>query len=188
MIILKHIIFRLKYPKLILLTLTFVLAYFIVQGNQFTSVHEFISGLGYFGAFISGILFAYGFTAAPATAVFLILGKTQNIFLFSVIGGFGAFLGDTIIFKLVKFSLLDEILKLEKEKIFRNHWLHFSKHTKKYFIMIFAGFIYASPFPDEIADSILASSKDISFRVFAIISFVMNTVGIFIILWLGNVL
>ena len=81
---------RLKYPKFLLLFTTFLAAYLIFYGRTYQPLHDFIISMGYAGLFIAGILFAYGFTAAPATAMLLILAGHNNIYLSGIIGGFGA--------------------------------------------------------------------------------------------------
>ena len=142
--------------------------------------------MGYFGTFLAGILFAYGFTAAPATTILLILAKEQNIFLAGFIGGFGALIGDLIIFNFIRYSLADEIKRLSKERIvlYVNHKT--PNLFKKYLIPVIAGFVIASPLPDEIGVSLLAASRTISIKIFSVISYLLNTVGIFVILFIGQ--
>ena len=184
----NKILSKIKYPKFLLLLLSFVLAYIFFSGRNFLPFRNFLLSLGYFGTFLVGILFVYGFTAAPATAILLILAKGQNIFLAGLIGGFGALVGDLIIFRLIRHSFADELEKLSKERII----LHINSKTpdllKKYFILALAGFIIASPLPDEIGVSLLAASKKISTEIFSIISYLLNTAGIFVILILGNLI
>ena len=93
---------RIKYPKFLLLILTFVAAYLIFFERNFQPFHNILLSLGYFGSFIAGVMFSYGFTAGPSTAIFLILAKDQNIFLAGFIGGLGALAGDLTIFKLIR--------------------------------------------------------------------------------------
>ena len=96
--------------------------------------------------------------------------------------------GDLIIFNFVRYSLDDEIKKLSKEKIvsYINHKT--PNLFKKYLIPVIAGFIIASPLPDEIGVSLLAASMTISTKIFSIISYVLNTAGIFVILIIGNII
>ena len=177
-----------KYPKFLLLFITFIVAYLLFYERTYPPFHDFIISMGYFGTFLAGALFAYGFTAAPATAILLILAKEQNIFLAGLIGGFGALVGDLIIFRFVRYSLADEIAKLSKEKI----TLYISHKTpnlfKKYLIPVIAGFVIASPLPDEIGISMLAVTKNISMKIFSVISYMLNTAGIFVILAIGNII
>ena len=175
-----------KYPKFLLLFITFLIAYLLFYERNYQPFHDFIISMGYAGAFIAGIFFAYGFTAAPATVILLILAKDQNILLAGLIGGFGALIGDLIIFNFVRYSLDDEIKKLSKEKIvlYINHKT--SNLFKKYLVPVVAGFIIASPLPDEIGVSLLAASRSISIKIFSVISYLLNTAGIFVILFIGN--
>ena len=177
-----------RYPKLLLLLLTFGIAYILFYGKTYQPFHESIISLGYVGSFLAGALFAYGFTAAPATAIFLILAKEQNILLAGFIGGFGALAGDLIIFNFIRSSFTDEIKKLEYEKVIRGINDHMPSALKKYFVPVFAGFIIASPLPDEIGVSLLAASNTLSTKVFSVISYILNTAGIFVILGIGNLI
>ena len=177
-----------KYPKFLLLFITFLIAYLLFYERTNTPFHNFIISWGYAGTFIAGILFAYGFTAAPATAILLILAKEQNIFLAGFIGGFGALIGDLIIFNFVRYSLDDEIKKLSKEKIISYISHKTPNSIKRYLIPVIAGFIIASPLPDEIGVSLLAASKTISIKIFSVISYLLNTAGIFVILAIGNMI
>lgn len=188
-----NILSKLKYPKFILLILSFVLAYLLFSNREFAILKELLSASGYIGGFATGILFVYGFTAPIATALLLLIAKTQNIWLTGFIAGFGALLGDFIIFKFIKHSFKNEIELLKQEKIFVN--LHklipdFVKQHKitGYFTMLFAGFVIASPLPDEIGVSLLAISTDISDNWFLILSYILNTCGIFVILLIGNLI
>ena len=181
-----YVLLKLKYPKLLLLLLTFVAAYFLFKGRTFLPFHNLLLSMGYLGTFLAGILFVYGFTAAPATAILLIVAKEQNIILAGFIAGVGALFGDLIIFKFIRHSFADELEKLRKEKIV----MHLNHKTpallRKYFVPVLAGFIIASPLPDEIGVSLLAASRQISVELFSLVSYLLNTAGIFIILLIGS--
>lgn len=175
----------LKYKKLMLLLLSFVIAYFLFAGRDVSLFKSLLSRFGYFGTFFAGVFFTYGFTAAPATAVLLILAKQQNIFLATVVGGFGALIGDLLIFQFVRFELWYELKLLGKEKIFSEIKLRIPAFFKKYLVPVLAGFIIASPLPDEIGVALLAGSTNISTKLFSVISFSLNALGIFLILAIG---
>lgn len=178
---------KIKYPKFILLIIVFLFTYLVFAniGNEF--LYSPLLALGYFGIFLAGILYAYGFTAGVATALLLILSKENNIFLAALIGGFGALLGDFVIFKFIRSSFKDELNKLGKEKIFssliKKSWF---KYVKKYFIPAVGIVAISSPLPDEIGVTLLASSKIITSRIFPFISYILNTAGICVILLIGG--
>jgi len=179
---------RLRYPKFLLLILTFMLAYLLLGNGDILQLNAILSSLGYFGTFLAGVFYAYGFTAAPATAFLLLLAKQQNIILAGLIGGAGALAGDILIFHFIKHSFADEIERLSKEKL----TLYLGNKTpgiiKRYLLPVLSIFIIASPLPDEIGVSLLAVSGSIRARTFTVISYVLNTAGIFIILSIGSVI
>ena len=179
---------KIKYPKFLLLLLTFVIAYLLFYNRAYQPFHDFVASLGYFGTFISGALYVYGFTAAPATALLLILAKEQNIILASLVGGLGALIGDLIIFTAIRHSFADEIEKLFEEEIVKYIHSRTPSFIKKYFVPAAAVIIIASPLPDEIGIALFAASKNISLKVFSVFSYIINTVGIFVILYIGRVI
>ena len=183
----KH---RIKYPHLLLLLFTFILSGVILyEGKTYPSIHNFIVSLNYLGVFLSGIFYAYGFTAAPATAVLLVLAKEQNIILAGLIGGLGALLSDVLIFMFVKSVFSKEIKKLEREKIVRFIEKEEKKlfgHYQKYILASFAGILIASPLPTEMGVSLLALFRHISIKKFMLFAYILHTLGIFIILLIGN--
>lgn len=182
----KKIWLKIKYPKFLLLIFTFVIAYLMFTGQDFLPFHNSLFNLGYFGTFLAGVLFTYGFTAVPATVILLILAGEQNILFAGFIAGFGALIGDLIIFKFIRYSFADEIEKISQEKIINHINNKLPSLFKKYFVPILAGFIIAFPLPDEIGVSLLATSQSISTKFFSILSFSLNTAGIFIILIIGS--
>jgi len=155
-------------------------------GRDFLPFHNFLLSLGYLGTFLAGVFFTYGFTAAPATAMLLILSNEQNIFFAGFIAGFGALVGDLIIFKFIRYSFANEIEKISQEKAINYLNNKIPTLLKKHFVSILAGFIIASPLPDEIGVSLLATSRSISTKFFSVLSFSLNTAGIFAILLIGN--
>ncbi|MBS3107633.1 hypothetical protein J4468_01840 [Candidatus Woesearchaeota archaeon] len=179
---------QIKYPKLILLGITFVIAYLIFSGRDFLPFQNFLIISGYFGLFLLGIFFTYGFTAAPATAILLIISGQYNLLLAGFISGFGALVGDLIIFKFIRFSFSDEIERLSKEKAIYRIDKKIPHLLKRYLIPVLAGFIIASPLPDEIGVSLFAISHSISTRLFVLLSFTLNTAGILVVLLIGRLI
>lgn len=177
-------LFSLKYPKILGLIIAIILAYLIFS-NQ--TVGDFVSNLGtlhYLGVFIAGLLFSFGFTS-PFAAGFFITLNPQNILLVGVIGGIGAMISDLLIFKFIRVSFEDELQKLRKEKISRKIEAIRDKvlgnKIKIYLMYVFAGFLIASPLPDEVGIIMLAGLTNIKARILAVIGFILNTIGIIIL-------
>jgi hypothetical protein len=178
---------KIKYSKFLLLFITFVMAYFLFKNSSTLGIEKFIFSMGYFGSFLTGCFFTYGFTTGPAIAIFMILANSGlNIYIMALLGGFGALLGDLLIFKFIRSSFKDEIKLLENEKIIIYFEKKIPRIIKHYLIPILAGLIIASPLPDELGVSLLAVSRKVTLKQFFIISYLMNTLGILIFLIIGK--
>ena len=179
---------KIKYPKFSLLLITYILTAFIFGGFLNEEMKNSILDLHYFGAFIAGVMFTYSFTAGVATAIFLIIGHGNNLIVSGLIGGLGALLGDLAIFKILRGYFKEEISKLGQEKII----MLFSQNAraeailKHYALPILGAIIIASPLPDELGVSLFAMDKIVKTKLFVVMSYVLNTAGIFVILLISR--
>src|SRR3989338_2833810 len=177
------LLFKFRYPKLAILLLCFFVSFYIFSNPLVKNKIQLADN--YLGMFIAGIFFSFGFTAPFSVGYFLTLDP-QNIFIAAFIGGLGALLSDLLIFKIIKLSFIDEFNRLKKTKAIKEiNYLLSQKplaRFKNYMLFALAGFIIASPLPDELGASMLAGLTKIKTHVLAIISFIMNTLGIFILL------
>jgi len=180
----------LRYPKLLVLFIIILISlFFFQQGKASLELQVALKNLGYLGNLIAGFFYAYGFTSAPATAVFLMIAKDQNILLAALVGGAGALLSDILIYLFIKYSFNDEIEGLRKEQLIISSGNLGKKYLgilNKYLLPALAGFIIASPLPTEIGVSIFASLKKMSIKTFIFVAFILHTAGIFVILLIGN--
>jgi hypothetical protein len=182
-------LFKFRYPKLMLLVVFSTVAYYIFSSPAVKNLVQNLDGFGYLGAFIAGMFFSFGFST-PFSIGFFIVSNPPNIYLASVIGGLGALIADLFIFKIIRFTFMDEFERLEKTAPIKkiNYLLstRFISKIKIYVLYVFAGIIIASPLPDELGVSMLAGLTRIKIHTLAIISFIMNSVGIFVILLIGT--
>jgi hypothetical protein len=181
-----NILSRFKYPKLFFLVLSIIAAYIIFQNP---AVSEYVSSLGKFGyltTFFAGMLFAFGFSAAIAVGFFITINP-GNIYLAALIAGVGALLSDMIIFRFIKISFEEEFNNLKESYLLRKiselSRKHIGVKLTSYFVYAFAGIMIASPLPDEVGVILLAGLTKVKQKILAIISFVLNTAGIFLILY-----
>ena len=174
-----------KYPKLTIIAVIFFLAYLFLYNKSILSLEKIVLAAGLTGSLVAGILYAYGFTAAIGTAILLISSTQQNIILTGLIAGIGAMIGDIFIFSLIRHPLRDEIKQLKKEKIIKLLENKIPLSIKKYTLPIIAMFVIASPLPDELGVGMLATTK-IREDIFTLLSYLLNTAGIFFILLLGK--
>jgi len=179
-----------KYPKLLLLVATIGIAYYLFSLPGAKTFVASFNNLGYFGDFISGILFAFGFTV-PFSIGFFITSHPVDIILATIIASVGSVVGDLVIFKTIKFSFIDEFKELEKKKVLKKigEIVKNNKHVliRHYLVYIFAGIILASPLPDEIGVSMLAGLTTIKTSTLAIISFILHAIPIYLIFYFSAV-
>ncbi len=175
-----------KYPKLLLLTTTIALSYYLFS---LSIIKDFVTNLnqfGYFSQFIAGVLFSFGFTT-PLSIGFFITSHPSNILLASVVAGVGSVIGDMVIFKTIKFSFMNEFKELEKKKAIKKieNIVKNNKHVliRHYLIYISAGIILMSPLPDEMGISMLAGLTTIKQGTLALISFILHTIPFFLIFY-----
>jgi len=178
-------LFAFKYPKLILLIILIILAFLLFRHPLISNAILGLNKLNYLGFFIAGILLAFGFSA-PFAIGFFIIAQPGNLFLATLIGGFGGMVGDMSIFKIIKFSFMNEFRELEKTRVIKaiENTIKHNKHIliKHYLLYVFAGILIATPLPDEIGVSMLAGLTTVNPKKLAIISFFLHSLAIFLIL------
>ncbi|MBU3912995.1 MAG: hypothetical protein KKB21_00825 [Nanoarchaeota archaeon] len=178
-------LFKFRYPKLLGLIISIVLAYYIFKNPIVAGYISHLNLLGYFGTFFAGMLFAFGFTA-PIAAGFFITLNPANIWLAGVIGGCGALIADLIIFRFIRLSFEGEfnLLKKNKTVIKTGNLIERSvgKRIQMYLMYTFAGILIASPLPDEAGIIMLAGLTQIDEKTVAKLGFALNTIGILALL------
>ena len=189
---LKKIILKIKYPKIILLVLSIFIGYLIYKDENNFYFHAFLQKFNLFGVFVCGFFMVYGFTAGPAVASLLIASKMFPFWPTAIIALFGATCGSFVVFKTLKISIENELEDLAKNSFYL--WLkekisgHIPDFVYRYILPAIAGFVSATPLPDEIVAILISKSKNISLPVFTFFAFIFNVFGIFIVLFIGKYL
>lgn len=158
-----------------------VLAVILSRNEVFHSFLLHLGNWGYIGAFLAGILFVSTFTVATSALILLVLAETLSPIDIGLVAGLGAVVGDMLIFNLIKTNLTDEIEDIY-DQVDGNHHLKKLFHSK-YFswsLPVFGAIIIASPLPDEMGISLINLSK-MGTPKFALISYILNSVGIFLV-------
>jgi uncharacterized membrane protein YdjX (TVP38/TMEM64 family) len=170
-----------KYKNLTMVFVSLIVALLL---SRFETFHTFLLNLGelgYVGALIAGILFVSTFTVTTGALILLVLAETLSPWEIGLIAGLGAVIGDLTIFHLVKDNLSSEITDIYNHIDRKNH-LKKVFHSK-YFswtLPVFGSLIIASPLPDELGVSLMGLSKTNTFK-FVLISYILNSIGIFLI-------
>jgi len=178
-----------KYPRLTALAAVIIMAYIIFK--QVEVVGNLFSGMGALnslGVLISGMLYSFGLTSPFSTGFFLTL-HTHHVIATGIIGGIGAMISGLFVFKFIRFSFKGELMLLKEEKFFKKMGeltdKIIPKKVKKVLMIILGLSLIASPLPDETGLMILAGSTNINSRFMAVISLILNTVGIIVLLKIG---
>ena len=175
-----------KYPKFTLLIILFILAYVFFSSEYSKSIHDFIISIGYWGSFISGVLYTYGFSTPIATGFFILIGDNGiDPIIAGLIGGVGAMIGDLIIFKFARVGFSDEIKRLAKEKFFRAI-RKIRLINNKWAIVAIGAIVIASPLPDEIGVFLISAATNLPEKGFMPLSYLFNTLGIMFLIFLGK--
>jgi hypothetical protein len=176
---------KFRYPKIAGLVLAIILAYIVFSNPIVEGFVTHLNSLSYLGLFIAGLLFSFGFTS-PFSAGFFITLNPSNVLIAGIIGGAGALIADLVIFGLVRFSFKDEFQRLEKTKLMQKTARliekSFGHKIRMYLMYTIAGIFIASPLPDEAGIIMLAGLTKIKVGILAVISFILNTIGILILL------
>ena len=161
-------------------------AYILFANRSYPALNEALLSQGYLGSFLAGLLYAYAFTAAPATFILLMLGREQSLLWAGLVAGTGALCSDLIIFHFIRQGFSDETQRLSQEKVIQTVNRRVPDSIRKYLYVALASVLIASPLPTELGVTLMASSTNISGKRFAIIAYLLHTSGIFVILYLGS--
>ncbi len=179
---------RYHYKNLTYLGISLVISFFLFRIQFFQDFLSHLGNYGYFGALVGGALFVSTFTVSIGAVVLLFLAKTLNPIEIGLIAGVGAVLSDLTIFHFVRNKgLMSEI----------KHFFHYFGGDKishlihtKYFswtLPVIGALIIASPLPDELGVSLMGISK-MKTQDFILLSFVLNSIGIFLAVTAASVI
>lgn len=177
----------LQFPKLLALAFCFLLAGLLYVEGALHTLAEALNGQGYISIFLAGLLFSTAFTTPFAIGMFVELSPHVNPTIAAPIGAVGAMLADLCIFTWTRLSLHEEFHRLWRLPLPRRIGWYFHNHRllrtlRPYILWSLAGFIIASPLPDELGVTLLSSVTDVRSRPFALFCFGLNAVGIFLVL------
>jgi len=179
---------RYHYKNLTYLAIRLIVSLLLLKNSFFQSILLQLGNFGYIGAFIGGILFVSTFTISIGAVILLTLTKYLHPVEIGLIAGLGAVITNLIIFKLIKNNELTEEIKhffnyFGGDKV--SHLLH-----SKYFswsLPVIGALIIASPLPDELGVSLIGISR-MQTSKFVIMSFFLNSIGIFLAVSAGTLI
>jgi hypothetical protein len=136
---------------------------------------------------VSGIFFTSAFTIAPASVALSHLASTSaSIGIVAFWGALGAMCGDLMLFFFIRDRFADDLIASVKPS-FAKHVLHsFHLGFLKWLSPLIGAAIIASPLPDELGLTLMGLSKT-RVAVLLPVSFVMNMIGIYGLVWFAHV-
>ncbi len=183
---------RLRYPKLLLLTLSIFSGFLIYFDQNNFHFHEMIISSGYIGIFLSGFFLAQGFTMGPAIAALLIISQNDPLFPTAILATVGAIIGNSVFYSLLRISYHSELAELSRLPFFLKlqKWANDKtpQFIRVYILPVFASIISATPLPDEFSVILVQASKGISATAFTISTAIIGIFGVTIILLIGKLL
>lgn len=137
-------------------------------------------------AFVSGLFYTSFLTAPLSIVLFVILAQTTNIYLVTVIAGFGAVSGDLLIVKFFRmvFKTFSLVIHVGLFKNIKNKLQSYHLDIIAFFLGVI---IIASPLPDELGLVLLGASR-LSYFKLSILTFILNSIGILVILYTTKII
>jgi len=179
---------RYHYKNLTYFGISILIGIIFLKTPLFRELVFRIGNLGYVGAFFGGVLFVSTFTVSIGTALLLLLAETLHPVEIGIIAGIGAVIGDLTIYHYIRNKSLDGEIKHIIRVLGGDKIIHLV-HTK-YFswtLPVIGALIIASPLPDEMGVSLMGISK-MKTNQFILISFILNTLGILLIVYAGLII
>jgi hypothetical protein len=168
-----------------LLALGLVVFYYLARTPQIDGAIKGLGALGYIGAFVAGFFFVSTYTALPAAYVLFELASHHDPLDIAVVAGVGAMAGDYAIFRFIRDRVVDE-LKPYLAKVGTPKLRHLFRTPYFAWLLPLTGaFIIASPLPDELGVTLIGASKMKNLH-FLLVSYVLNAIGIFLIVLLAQ--
>lgn len=127
--------------------------------------------------FVAGIFFTSAFTIAPAAIVLSHLSESIPAHWVVIFGALGAMVGDMILFLFIRDRFSVDLMKALKHSHWKNILRSFHFGFLKWLSPLIGAFIIATPLPDEFGIMLMGVSK-MKTRLFLLISFLMNMIGV----------
>ncbi|HEY4505314.1 MAG TPA: hypothetical protein VJG67_01345 [Candidatus Paceibacterota bacterium] len=133
------------------------------------------------GSFVAGFFFTSIFTTAPAIVALGEIAQNSSTLMTAFFGSIGAVFGDILIFKFVKDRLSEHlVILLSHDTMGKRMRALFKLRYFRWLTFLMGGIVIASPLPDELGAGLLGFSK-MKMKLFVLISFVFNFLGILVI-------
>ncbi len=164
-----------------------LIAIIFVKSGLMDLIIGAVKGYYVLASFIAGIFFTSIFTIAPASVALVSIAEHAPIPGVVLFGALGAMCGDLILFFFIRDRFAEDLMATMKKSTVRHilRSLHFG--FLKWLSPIIGALIIASPLPDEFGITLLGMSK-VKTVVLIPLSFLMNALGIYLLIQFSNLL
>lgn len=170
---------------MIIVGASIVVAVILGKSEIIHTVVDAIGSSSIIAIFIAGMFFTSMFTIAPASVALFEIAQTTNLGTVMVWGALGAVIGDLILFLFIRDGITADLKTLLKGKYFKRmvRWSHFG--FMRWLGPVIGALLIASPLPDELGLAMMGMSR-VKTPLFIPIVFVMNMLGIYLVVALGR--
>jgi len=169
-----------RYWNSTLLVLSVTAFIFLARTPSISNAISQIGSLGYIGSFITGVMFVSTFTAVPATFVLFEMADKLNPVMVAIFAGFGAMVGDYLIFRFFQDKVFDELKPIFTKLSYPAVRTLFKTPYFAWLLPVIGAVMIASPLPDEVGIGMLGLSKIKKWQFLAV-TYLLNVVGIFLV-------
>lgn len=142
-----------------------------------------LGSFGYIGIFLAGMLFVSTFTVAIGVLLLSVFVREFPLPVVAFIAGLGGVIGDLLIFRFVRDDLRRELRDLYDRFGGKHITVLFHTRYFRWMLPVIGAAIIASPLPDELGVSLMGIAS-METKQFVLLSFVLNTLGIFLLLFI----
>jgi uncharacterized membrane protein YdjX (TVP38/TMEM64 family) len=176
-----------RYRYIVMYSLSLIVTFFIFLDPTISALVSGISSWSYLGVLVTGVFYVHSLSAPPAAATILLLSKSLAPFPLIILATIGATIGDFFLFKFMRADIVPEARLLAEDlrvpRIKSPEMVHWIHKLAPYI----AGFIIASPLPDEVGAA-LFGAIEYDTKKFVIVSFICHLAGITALVLLGRTL
>lgn len=156
--------------------------------SQAGAIDAFVSLFGNpaVASFFSGVFFTSVFTIAPASVTLAHIAETAPLSTVALWGGLGALCGDLILFFFIRDRFADDLVHSLRPSFSKHILSSFHLGFMKWLSPVLGALIIASPVPDEFGLALMGMSR-IRLALLIPVSFAMNVLGIYAIVWFAGI-
>ena len=171
----------------IMIMIGIVLAIILVETGLLNSFINLFQDYYIVSSFIAGIFFTSVFTIAPSSVVLVRISEYAPINGIILWGALGAMCGDMILFFFIRDRFAEDVMSVIKPKTIHHILKSIHLGFLKWLSPVVGALIIASPLPDEFGIALLGMSK-IKTSLLIPIAFIMNMLGIYLVIQFSNLL